>query len=353
MQTISLPHYPIYLHENGEEPNWPELVNAHLHSKVFVLVDENTSRHCLPMVLNQMKDAIVLTIPSGEDKKNITTSIELWEQLIADQADRNALLLNLGGGVIGDMGGMVASTYKRGISFIQVPTTLLSMVDASVGGKLGIDHQGVKNVIGVFNDPEAIIVFPTFLQTLSSNQLRSGLAEILKHGLIADQNYWSHVCAELNSETPDWTSFIAPSIHIKKIVVEQDPFEKGLRKILNFGHTIGHAVETWSLQHDEQPLLHGEAIAIGMIGEAWLSHRYNGLSGSELEEISGVIKRIYPPYQLTDQQVKDCIELMQHDKKNEGGRILFSLLSGIGHCSYNCPVSADDLVKAFDYYRNA
>lgn len=301
----------------------------------------------------ELKHAIVLEIPSGEGQKNILTSIALWEQLLEHQADRNAVLINLGGGVIGDMGGMVASTFKRGISFIQVPTTLLSMVDASVGGKLGIDHQGVKNVIGVFNNPDAIIVHPGFLQTLPANQLRSGVAEICKHGLIADAAYWKYTVAELTKTAPDWAACIAPSIHIKKLVVEQDPLEKGLRKILNFGHTIGHAVETWSLQHDSEPLLHGEAVAIGMVAEAWLSHKYNGLPKHELEEITTVLRSVFPPYTLTESQVRACIQFMQHDKKNAGGRILCSLLSGIGHCSYNCPVTEEDLFSALEYYQSA
>ncbi|CAN0054518.1 unnamed protein product, partial [Chrysoparadoxa australica] len=243
------------------------IINQLTPDKVAILVDEHTSEHCLPLI--EKGKHLVIETQSGEINKNLHTCEFIWRQLTEAGFSRRSLLVNLGGGVIGDMGGFAASTYKRGIRFINFPTTLLAMVDANVGGKLGIDFMGFKNHIGLFNDPEKIMVFEAFLKTLPRRELRSGYAEVIKHGLIMDQSYWETI-KTANFPSLDWKKVIQRSIEIKSAVVLEDPKENGLRKILNFGHTLGHAVETWYLNH-EKSLLHGEAIAVGMILEAHIS----------------------------------------------------------------------------------
>jgi 3-dehydroquinate synthase len=251
-------------------------------SSVFILVDENTEKFCLPYLFEHLTErAEVISIPSGEVYKNIETCQFVWSRLVKGGADRQSLVINLGGGVIGDLGGFCAATYMRGIRFIQVPTTLLSQVDASVGGKLGVDFMGYKNMVGLISDPAGVFIFTDFLRTLPADQFRSGYAELLKHGLIADRETWEDLSKKKNFNGLDTEEMIYQSLMIKKTVTEQDPNEKGLRKILNFGHTIGHAVESYWMQ-SRTPLLHGEAIAIGMVGEAYLSYRVGNISENEL-----------------------------------------------------------------------
>ena len=226
------------------------------YSKVAILVDENTKRDCL-FKLPQIENALIIEIKSGEEYKNISTCNFIWEQLTINNFDRNALLINLGGGVIGDIGGFCAATYKRGLKFIHIPTTLLSMVDASVGGKVGIDFKGFKNQIGIFNNPNAVLIYPKFLETLDENELKSGFAEVVKHALILDDSLWLKL-----KNTPftdlDWEYIIYTSVQIKNKIVLADPFEKGERKKLNFGHTFGHAIESYYLEKGT-PISHGEA----------------------------------------------------------------------------------------------
>jgi 3-dehydroquinate synthase len=264
-------------------------------------------------------------------------------------AERNSLLINLGGGVITDMGGFAASTFKRGIDFVQVPTTLLSQVDASVGGKTGIDMDHVKNIIGTFTQPKAVFIDILFLKTLDHNQLVSGYAEMIKHGLIADKEYFDQlkVSDPVNIDLPA----VYRSVEIKNEVVTEDPYEKGRRKTLNFGHTIGHAVETCSLTKKTHPLLHGEAIAVGMICEAYLSHKLNGLSADELQEISDVITSIFPSSVISGTNA-ELLAVMQNDKKNEQQRIGFALLNKIGACDFNIFIDEDLIIESLDFYRN-
>ncbi len=259
------------------------------------------------------------------------------------------MIINLGGGVTGDMGGFCASTYKRGIRFINIPTTLLSQVDASVGGKLGIDFNGFKNHIGVFNEPEAVLISDQFLKTLPQTELRSGYAEVIKHGLISDENYFRSLLFE-DWEQQDWEKIIKKSVSIKKEVVLQDPKESGLRKILNFGHTIGHALESHYLD-SKKHLLHGEAIAIGMICEAYLSHQKTNLPQEHLSEISDSLLRIYGKLEIDENEIPEIIRLCSQDKKNEGTVLNFSLLAKIGSCGFNIPVSTAEIRAAIDYYR--
>ena len=268
--------------------------------------------------------------------------------LIDFGADRNALLINLGGGVITDMGGFVASTYKRGIDFVHIPTTLLSQVDASVGGKTGVDIDGIKNIIGTFTQPKAVFVVADFLETLPQRQLLSGLAEMLKHGLICDAAYWDQLkTSDLNIPTAE---LIYRSVAIKNQVVMEDPNEKGIRKSLNFGHTIGHAVETYSLLNDEDHLSHGEAIVIGMICEAWLSNKKTGLSDAELTEITNVLGTLYPKYNIVDGSYDTLTELMQKDKKNQSGKINCTLLTRIGQYHIDNICTETELCDSLRYY---
>lgn len=262
--------------------------------------------------------------------------------------DRKALMINLGGGVIGDMGGFCASIYKRGIRFINCPTTLLSQVDASVGGKLGIDFNGLKNHLGVFNEPETVIIAQEFLKTLPHAELRSGYAEIIKHGLIRDKAYFQKLQAQ-NWESQDWESLVRHSVGIKKAVVEADPKENGLRKILNFGHTIGHAFESYFLD-TQNHLLHGEAIALGMIAEGFLSFEKIGFSFEEFEEMSQFLLQVYGKVDFSLHELDPILDLCTQDKKNEGSVILFSLLESIGNCTYNIPVTREEIKHAIQCY---
>jgi 3-dehydroquinate synthase len=328
-----------------------ELINSEKYSKVFVFVDRNTAESCLPIFQEMLDDYtgfdLIETDP-GEENKNIDFCIGIWKTLLDFEADRKCLMINLGGGVITDMGGFVASTYKRGIDFINIPTTLLSQVDASVGGKTGIDIDNVKNMVGTFSLPQAVFIETIFLKTLPDRELLSGFAEMIKHGLIADAEYFNEL---KSSQYKDVTAAaIYRSVEIKNEVVTKDPLEKGLRKILNFGHTIGHAVETYSLINDKKPLNHGEAIAIGMVCEAFLSVKNNNLKEEELEEISTYLLGLYPKYQLKKKSFTELLQFMQSDKKNEDGQIMFSLLNGIGSCAYNCKVPKQDILDSIDYF---
>lgn len=318
------------------------------YSKIAVLVDENTEVHCLPKVLDAMPEHYLITIQSGEENKNLSTCEDIWMALTEAGFDRKGLLINLGGGVIGDMGGFAASTYKRGMQFLNIPTTLLSQVDASVGGKLGIDFHGFKNHIGVFNEPENVLIYTGFFDTLPKEEIRSGFAEIIKHGLIYDAAYWEQV-KQINPFDQDWTEVVAHSIEIKKKVVIEDPFESGLRKILNYGHTIGHAIESYFLEIPGERLLHGEAIALGMIAEAFLSHKFTGLSEEALNEITDYLIQVYEPKSIDPKLFDTILSLTTQDKKNEGGAVQFSLLKEIGECTINIPIGIPDMMDSLFY----
>ena len=328
-----------------------EVFESGKYSKIFVFADSNTSEVCLPLFREMLDDFngfdLIETDP-GEENKNIDFCIGIWKTLLDFEADRKCLMINLGGGVITDMGGFVASTYKRGIDFINIPTTLLSQVDASVGGKTGIDVDNVKNMVGTFTLPQAVFIETAFLKTLPDRELLSGFAEMIKHGLIVDRDYYNEL------KNSDYLQIEAQAIHrsveIKNEVVTEDPHEKGLRKILNFGHTIGHAVETYALINDKKPLTHGEAIAVGMICEAFLSQKNNTLSSEDLNDVTAYISGLYPTYHIKKESFKQLMEFMQSDKKNENGKIMFSLLSRIGKCDYNCRVSESDILESFAYY---
>ncbi|MTB50869.1 3-dehydroquinate synthase [Lewinella sp. W8] len=316
-----------------------------------VLVDENTRKHCLPRLqpwLDHPQLAII-EVAAGERHKHLGTCQYLWEEMFRAGVGRRWCVLNLGGGVMGDMGGFVASTFKRGIDFVQIPTTLLSQVDASVGGKLGIDFFNVKNSIGVFRNPEAVWIDPAFLTTLSDREVRSGYAEIVKHALIHDAAHWESLVALEDLSTTDWAPIIAHSVDVKRQIVEEDPHERGRRKLLNFGHTIGHAIESYWLE-TEQRLLHGEAIAAGMIMETWLSHRLASLSEAELAAVTQYLLKVYGHQPVPTSAHDQLIGLMKQDKKNEDSRINFTLLERIGHGIPNATAEPELILESVAFY---
>jgi len=312
--------------------------------KIALLVDEHTKKHCLPFL--EISFDSLIEIKSGEAQKNLNTCKLIWENLTALNFSRNSLLINLGGGVIGDMGGFAAATYKRGISFIHLPTTLLSQIDAGIGGKLGIDFGGLKNHIGVFKNPNNVIICPEFLNTLPEREIKSGFAEIIKHGLIYDSGYWEQI-KEVSIDQTDRMDIIQRSVEIKNAIVERDPLEDGLRKILNFGHTLGHAIESHFLASPNY-LLHGEAIAMGMILEAHLALRLEMLSQNEFEEIQTFILSHYRLPKAPE--LKELVSYLKQDKKNRDGGIRFALIEGIGRCTYDVEVSEELIMSSIKAY---
>ncbi len=331
------------------EESLSQFLAENKYAKIHVIVDEHTKRHCYPLVKSFLPKHTLTQIKSGEPEKNLLTCEKIWQGMTDAELDRHSLVINLGGGVIGDMGGFCAATYKRGIDFIQIPTTLLAQVDASVGGKLGIDFHGFKNHIGVFRIPNAVLIDAVFLKTLPFVELRSGFAEIVKHCLIADVQQWNAI-KRTDFEAQNFTNLIAHSVEIKKQVVAQDPTEKGLRKILNFGHTLGHAIETFYLGKPKLHLLHGEAIAAGMICEAFISLKRGLISEAALAEIEEFIFAVYGKATVATDDLEAIIALTAQDKKNKGKEIRFSLLEGIGKCGYDIPVNAKEMREALLYY---
>jgi len=329
VKEIKAIDYSIWIGENSLSK-----FDISTYSKVAILVDENTKRDCLHK-LPKIENAIIIEIKSGEEYKNISTCNFIWEQLTINNFDRNSLLINLGGGVIGDMGGFCAATYKRGLDFIHIPTTLLAMVDASVGGKLGIDFKGFKNQIGLFNNPKAVLISPEFLETLAESELKSGFSEVVKHALISDNSLWVKL-----KNTPftdfDWGDIIDTNVQIKNKIVLADPFEKGERKKLNFGHTFGHAIESYYLEKGT-PISHGEAVFMGMILETEISD----LPETEKNEIKNyILSNFALPY---TPKKSNLHKFLINDKKNQDGKINFTLLNRIGNCSFDNLFSLDEL----------
>ena len=323
-------------------------------TQLLILVDENTHEHCLPILLGNLETEVpfeIIEIEAGEEMKNLETAAQLWEILTEFETDRKALIINLGGGVITDMGGFIASTYKRGISFINIPTTLLGMCDASIGGKTGIDHQFLKNIIGTFTQPQQIFVFPEFLETLPFEELRSGFAEMLKHGLITDEKHWNDLISIKELTPENIFPFIERSMKIKQNVVELDFTEQNIRKTLNFGHTIGHSLESLFLLKG-QPIMHGEAVALGMICETRISFLQNLISEETADEIVSNIQKFYPHLNISEFSLDEIEHLMKNDKKNSAGNINFSLITRIGSSSFNCSVTLENIKSSLLYYQN-
>jgi 3-dehydroquinate synthase len=324
-------------------------------SKIFILVDTNTHDNCLAKFMAQLQTKIIIEIieiDAGEQNKTIDTCVGVWNALSDLGADRKSLILNLGGGVVTDLGGFVACTFKRGIKYINIPTSLLAMVDASVGGKTGVDLGAIKNQVGVISSGDMVIIDTSYLDTLPQNQMKSGLAEMLKHGLIVDKNYFDKLIDLSKLTLNDLDELIHESIEIKKTVVAKDPLEQNERKHLNFGHTLGHAIESYFLSHPEkEELLHGEAIAIGMILECFISAEILNLPKQDLEYITKAIKSIYKPVTINSSDYDAIIDLLKYDKKNEHGNINFVLLDGIGKPKIDCLVDNELIVKSFEYYK--
>ncbi len=347
MDKISLSDYDIIFDDSLQ--SLAHFLSKNKYTSCFVLVDENTKQHCLPILQNVLQDVIVIETQSGEINKNLSTCEHIWQQLIQHNADRKALFINLGGGVIGDMGGFAASCYKRGIDFINIPTTLLSQVDSSIGGKLGIDFKYGKNLIGLFRNPKAVFISSQFFKTLPQRQFINGWAEIFKHALIQDKNQWE-TYKDIDILQTNMNHIVHHSLLIKKAVVEDDPFEKGLRKILNFGHTIGHAIEAFSLENEKNSLLHGEAIAIGMICEAYLSVQKCGLQQEELNDITSLLLKHFPKHAIAHFDTEKMLQMMSIDKKNEGSTIMAALLSEIGKCEFDIVITKEEIVESLKYY---
>ncbi|HYF70921.1 MAG TPA: 3-dehydroquinate synthase [Ohtaekwangia sp.] len=336
----------------SQDPNadLAQFLRRKKYSNVVVLVDENTRKNCFPEIREALPDLKIIEVKSGEEQKNIATCSLIWEEMTTMALDRHALLIVLGGGVLGDMGGFCAATYKRGIDFILIPTTLLAQVDASIGGKLGVDFNNYKNHIGVFQQPALTLLFSGFLKTLPVSELRSGFAEVIKHCLISDAAMWTEISSrKLNEQR--WEILAKHSVEFKARVTTEDPKEKGLRKILNAGHTIGHAVESYLLSKGHR-ILHGEAIAIGLIAECFIANQRNFLSEKELQAIKTFIVQVFGKVCLTESDIRESAKFALQDKKNKGNQILCVLLDGIGKARWDEEISINEIKSALDYYQS-
>jgi 3-dehydroquinate synthase len=320
---------------------------------MFLLADETTERLCLPVVegFTVLQDAKRIIIGATDTHKTLESLAHVWEELGLGGATRHTLLINIGGGMVTDLGGFAASTFKRGINYINIPTTLLAMVDASVGGKTGINFRGLKNEIGVFNNASTVILDTQFLKTLDAENILSGYAEMLKHGLISNEQMWAELL-NYNLENPDLrklSQMVADSVAVKERIVTEDPTEKGIRKALNLGHTVGHAFESLALQR--KPVLHGYAVAWGLICELYLSCIKTGFPTDKMRQTVSFIKEHYGKMSITCDDYPALLELMTHDKKNVAGTINFTLLGGIGDIRINQNATKEEIYEALDFYR--
>lgn len=336
-----------------------DLVNAIAeceHDKIFILTDQTTHDMCLPKLQNFLclKGAQSIVIKAGDTNKTLDSLAEVWTALSQGGATRHSLMINLGGGMVTDLGGFAASTFKRGIDFINIPTTLLAMVDASVGGKTGINFGGLKNEIGVFSDSKFVIINTQFLDTLDHDNICSGYAEMLKHGLISDNKHWAELVG-FNLAQPDLAQLqrmVAESIKVKERIVTEDPHEHGIRKALNLGHTVGHALESFAMKHG-RPVLHGYAVAYGMVCELYLSARKTGFPTDKMHQTVRFILDHYGRLPYTCDDYPELLELMRHDKKNTSGIINFTLLGGIGDIRINQTATKEEIEDALDFLREA
>jgi 3-dehydroquinate synthase len=354
MQSIKANGYSVIFNEEGyKELN--KLISENNYYILFIIVDSITNEVCLPKFLPLIETESpieIIEFETGESNKNIDTCIQIWNVLTELGADRKSLIINLGGGVVSDLGGFIASTFKRGVDFINIPTTLLAMVDASIGGKTGIDLGSLKNQIGVINNPKLVVIDSEYLSTLPQMEMRSGLAEMLKHGLIYDASYWKQFLDLSKLDFADFDSIIYNSIKIKNEIVMQDPYEKEIRKALNFGHTLGHAIESFFMDNPtKKNLLHGEAIAIGMILESYISLTKKLISGEEYLEIKSTLKSIFEDVIFEQNDIQSIVNLLIHDKKNENGKIKFVLLNGIGKFTINQEVENEIIISTFEDYK--
>jgi 3-dehydroquinate synthase len=351
MATIKSTSYSIYIGEKRFDA-LNTFLTKKKYSNYYIICDEHTFEFCLPTLLFHaplLNEAEIIELESGEDKKTLDTCLQVWGALTDTGADKKSLIINLGGGVISDLGGFVASTFKRGIDCINIPTTLLSMVDASVGGKTGVDFEGIKNHIGTTSEPKAIFVNPSFLETLSETQIRNGYAEIIKIALIADSDFWKELKKLKSVQEFCTEKIITKAIQLKNSIVKKDLHENDLRKSLNFGHNIGHALES-ALIKQNKDILHGEAIAAGMIMETEIAQSLKRISVKEQKEITGYIRSIYKNIKITKDTESQLLKYILHDKKNEGDDLCFALPKGIGAYELYCGVSIDLIKKAISNY---
>ena len=323
------------------------------HDKLFMLTDTTTQELCLPVIKNfySLKHIQVITIPASDSHKDIESLMMVWKGLQEGGASRHSCMINLGGGMVTDLGGFAASTFKRGINFINIPTTLLAMVDASVGGKTGINFGGLKNEVGVFNDSKYVILDTEFLKTQDAENICSGYAEMLKHGLISTEAMWEELVSFdlANPDLKQLQRMVGDSVKVKERIVELDPHEKGIRKALNLGHTFGHAFESWALKR--KPILHGYAVAFGLIPELYLSVAKTGFPTDKMRQTVTFIKENYGTLNITCDDYDELIELMQHDKKNQNGIINFTMLGGIGDIRINQTATTEEIKEALDFFR--
>ncbi len=354
MNSINIGESNIIFNETGYTV-LNQYIKSEKNSKIFILVDSNTAEYCIPYFLNNLDSEVsfqTIEIKPGEEHKTIKTCVDVWNILSEKGADRKSLIINLGGGVVTDLGGFVACTFRRGIKYINVPTTLLAMVDASVGGKTGVDLGALKNQIGIINSGDFVLVDTNYLSTLPKNQFNSGVSEMLKHGLITSDEYWTKMKNYLiNANNLD--ELIHESIKIKALVVEKDQNETGLRKTLNFGHTLGHAIESYFLENNsKKELLHGEAIAIGMVLETFISHKLLDFPKDKMNDVKATILDLFPRIRFEEEDFKEIIKLLRFDKKNNYGNINFVLLNDIGNPELDCQVENDLIIEAFHFYKN-
>ena len=324
------------------------------HDNLFILTDEKTAQACLPVIQRYrcLRNARHITVPQGDTNKDLQSLTTIWQYLSENGATRHSLLINLGGGMITDLGGFAAATFKRGIDIINIPTTLLAMVDASVGGKTGINFNGLKNEVGAFCDARYVLLSTTFLKTLDSENLRSGYAEMLKHGLISTTERWAEL-VNYNLAQPDLAQLqhmVGQSVAVKQDIVAQDPHEHGIRKALNLGHTIGHAFESYAMQQG-RPILHGYAVAYGIICELYLSAVKTAFPTDRMRQTVNFIRENYGQMNITCDDYPALLDLMRHDKKNTAGTINFTLLSDIGDIRINQTATEEEIKEALDFYR--
>ncbi|CAM1333430.1 3-dehydroquinate synthase [Tenacibaculum aestuariivivum] len=350
MISIQAVTYPIDFNEKAYTA-LAGLIRSSNYSSIFILVDNNTITHCYPRFIKLLetdKKIEVIEIEAGEVNKNINTCVGVWNAMTELGADRKSLLITLGGGVITDLGGFVASTFKRGIDFVNIPTTLLSMVDASVGGKTGVDLGVLKNQIGLFTNPKMIVLDPEYLQTLSAREIRSGTAEIIKYGMTHDIHLFNEIKDNIKLNIVD---LIHRSIEIKNEVVLEDPKENGIRKALNWGHTIGHGVESYFLESShKENLTHGEAIAVGIICETYISSKLTGFPLNKVKSVKNAIITIYGKVPVIEGDFNAILNFMKHDKKNINGEINFVLLEDFEKFKINCKVSNELIKESLKYY---
>ncbi|MDG1428467.1 MAG: 3-dehydroquinate synthase [Crocinitomicaceae bacterium] len=352
MHSISANDYEL---EIGSilDSSFASLLDKYSDVKKIIVSDDNTSEHCVPFLISNydgLAEAEVVILPAGEENKSLAIVANVWELLTEYGLGRHDLIINVGGGVVTDMGGFIASCYKRGMQFINIPTSLLSMVDASIGGKTGVNLDHYKNQIGVFNDPEAVYIDPIFLSTLESNELLSGYAEMIKHGLIHSTDLFNKVIEQLDIPFELELELLKESIQVKNEVVKRDPLEGGERKILNFGHTIGHVIEGFML--GSEGMTHGHAVGIGMVFEAYLSTKKGKLSQEEFKTIESAILDVFPVPTFSNDDIQSMTALLTNDKKNKGGKILCCLLEKIGECTFDHEISEQEVTEVFLHYKN-